>query len=180
MRRRTALLILGGLLSASAPIGAIAHTPCPTTDSGHTAAGSCKERSNGAIHCGTTGQLPIPAPGGVRFYANGSPSNSEIEACNDTGPGNTQGRAVVRARNDSGGQGVRASLDTDDGQPFPAGYINAQAGTQGTGVWCNEDSTTTQPNNDGYAPPWAPPGSDGTAGNAGGYLPGPLECLPQH
>lgn len=178
MRRRTALLIIGGLFVASAPLGALAHNACPPgDDSGHTAAGSCKQRSTGAVHCGTTGPVG-PSVANVRFFANAAPNNTELEACNDSGGGNTQGRAVVRARNDSGGQGVRASLDTDDGQPFPAGYITVQAGTAGTGVWCNEDSTTVQPNNDGYAQPWATPGTDGSGGSEPGDLPGPAECLP--
>ena len=183
MRRKTALLILGTIFAASAPVGVFAHGSCPS-DGGHTASGSCKESRTstapGAIHCGATGQLPIPSAGGVRFYENSKPdaSNHEIEACNDQGPGNTQGRAVVRARNDAGGQGVRASLDTDDGQPFPAGYINAQVGTTGSGVWCNEDTYSGTQTNDGYAQPWGTPGTDGTAGAEGDDLPGPAECFP--
>jgi hypothetical protein len=169
MRRRTALflvlsvsvLVLGGLASSQAAC---------------TLAGSCKSLT-GDITCGTGGTQT----GAFRIYANGihtgNMNQTEVEACNDQGAGNSQGRLVVRANHNATNPGARVSLDSDQSQTPPeicCGYINAQAGAQGTGVWCSEDGAV----GDGYSQGWATPGSDGMAGNESTDAPLILECVP--
>ncbi len=153
MRKIRFLLAASVVIATVGSLGASQASPCQGT---RTAAGSCKG-VEGDIQCGSGGQLPIQA-GSLRIYANNPSDGPEFEACNDTGPPNTQGRLVVRTSRTN--QGARVSLDTDDGQPFPPGYINVQVSPTAPGVWCNKDGDPASAS-DGYRRPWNSPGTDG-------------------
>lgn len=169
MRRRTALLlvlsvfvlVLGGVTSSQAAC---------------TMAGSCKA-PDANLTCGTGGTQV----GLFRVYVTPGSNASEIEACNDTGAPNSQGRLVLRVNHNTTTPGARLSLDSDRDQTpsnICCSYINGQVGVQGTGIWCGEDGTPNGVPGDGYSQPWTTPGHDGTDGNETGDAPGPLECVP--
>lgn len=132
--------------------------------------------TDGNITCGTSNQLVDV--NGIGVYANTASDRTELEACNDTGAGNSQGRLIVRANHNTSQPGARATLDSDRDQTpsnICCGYINAQVGVQGTGVWCSEDGGS----GDGYSRGWSSPGDDGgLSNNEPGDRPGPVECLP--
>jgi hypothetical protein len=172
-------LFLGATIIASSFALTGAHATCPSgSDSNKSTAGGSKKDCTGDIHCGENGQIvAIPGADGTAIHILANPDAStgpEVEACNGTGTGTTQGRAVVRVN--TADPGVRGSLDTDDETPqFPGGYINVQVGQKGTGVWCNQQNEAPSQaghNIDAYEQPWGTPGSDGGLG------PDAVHCVP--
>lgn len=171
--RTSAKIFLAAIVAAVAlPFaGAAAHN-CEGGHT-HTAAGSCKQPSDGTTKCapaGAPGELPASA-GSVRLFVN--PAEEEIEACNDQGAGTTTGRLIVNG--DSQGRFVRVSLDSTEQQPdqVKGGYIIVQAGQDPsqTGVWCS----ATGGSGDGYSRPRNTPGPEGgNVNNPAGWA----QCIP--
>jgi hypothetical protein len=137
----------------------------------YTAAGSCKDPSHGwNIHCGTTGVLAaslfsihlnvtdangvaIPDPSADPTHFDPSKVDGfQAEACGDTGNGDTQGRLLLQGSQKN--QGIRAILDSDPDQAFPAGYDIVELSSAAQGIFCLNKNGT----GDGYQASWASPG----------------------
>ena len=168
---RMKTLLIGAMVMVSAlAVTSSRATVCTATNTGPATAAGSKKDTCGDIHCGTVGTLPTGNPGGVRLYFNLTSEGPQLEACNDGGPGNTQGRLVIQTSNNTAHPGIRITLDTDDEQPFPPGYINVQLSSVNPGVWCNNEGKdgepgTAEPTNtaDGWRHQWTSPGTQGGA-----------------
>lgn len=157
MRSISKIMVAGVLLLGTfGATASQAHDGCAdklTIKHVHTLSGGCKNPASSPmwqLKCGTKGALPSAV---FTIYANNSGTDSgEVEACSDSGSGNTQGRLMLQGSMSK--QGVRLILDSDADQAFAAGYIIVQASTAAQGIYCLQKDAA----GDGYAASWSSPG----------------------